>query len=136
MYNIIYFDNQRGSALILVLFLIIIITELVALIYLNTELNFKLSANMGEYKQAIYAAEAGINYGRSIIKKNNGIPLNNPDGSKYVEGDQYGKKICLDENISFIISFKTQSETKILISSSGKYQDNCEKISKIVIINK
>lgn len=128
-------SNEKGSALILVLFLVIIITQLVAVLYLNCELNFKMAVNMEEYRQAVYAAEAGIAYGELIIHKNSDIPQEDPDSSSYEAGKWYGEAVHLTDSIYFLVSFEEEDEKAVLIRARGYYKNNCEELNKVVIIN-
>lgn len=122
MYQILK-KNKKGFVLIIILIIILLIGVMTPVLITSTEINLKLATNIAVNKKVIYAARAGIEYGKCIIIEGGEIPT--------------GKKIINLNNDSFFAMGISEGDDdeEYVINSTGFYQGKKEKLSKNIKIN-
>ncbi|MFW5795296.1 MAG: hypothetical protein ACOCV1_07435 [Bacillota bacterium] len=103
------FQSEKGFAYIFILFFILLLGILSYTFTRQGIVDNQLNKNMADRKKAVYAAEAAVEMGRSVIVREGELPDFTLDGSEYVAGDLYCS-INLSDNRYFELYIENSQE--------------------------
>lgn len=125
--------KEQGAALLLVLVMITIIIGISSCLFLGSRLNFKLAANIAAAKKSLYAAEAGIEYGKYLVWVYQGLPTKDLNGNCYRPGRPFLRAYPLNNGSNFTLVYEQpQKPTELIIVAEGEYQGVKQKIRVVV----
>ena len=126
--------KEQGAVLFLVLVMITIIIGISSCLYLGSSLNFKLAANIAAAKKSLYAAEAGIEYGKYLVcQVYQGLPPQDLNGNYYRPGRPFLRAYPLNNGSNFTLVYdQSQKPTELIIVAEGEYQGVKQKIRVVV----
>ncbi len=125
--------KEQGAVLFLVLVMITIIIGISSCLFLGTRLNFKLAANIAAAKKSLYAAEAGIEYGKYLVWVYQGLPPQDLNGNCYRPGRPFFRAYPLNNGSNFTLVYdQSQNPTELIIVAEGEYQGVKQKIRVVV----
>jgi hypothetical protein len=114
--------NSEGFALVIVLMIILILGVITPVLVISSGINLKLATNIAVNKKAAYAAEAGVEYGKCILKNEE---ISAPE-----------EAIDLNNGSYFTIEIsEADSSNEYIITAKGFYQDKKEKIEAKVKVD-
>ena len=126
--------KEQGAALLLVLVMITVIIGISSGLFLGSRLNYKLAVNIAADKKALYAAEAGIEYGKYLVGQvYQGLPTKDLNGNCYRPGRPFLQGYPLNNGSSFTLVYEQpQKPTELIIVAEGEYQGVKQKIRVVV----
>lgn len=125
--------KEQGAALLLVLVMITIIIGFSSCLFLGTRLNFKLATNIAVAKKSLYAAEAGIEYGKYLAGEvYQGLPPQDLHGNCYRPGSPFLQAYPLNNGSNFTLVYDQPKPTELIIVAEGEYQGVKQKIRVVV----
>ncbi|MCG8513967.1 MAG: pilus assembly PilX N-terminal domain-containing protein [Halanaerobiales bacterium] len=126
--------KEQGAVLFLVLVMITIIIGISSCLFLGSRLNFKLAANIAAAKKSLYAAEAGIEYGKYLVcQVYQGLPPQDLNGNCYRPGRPFLRAYPLNNGSNFTLVYdQSQKPTELIIVAEGEYQGVKQKIRVVV----